>query len=402
MKLVILHQQVEKKFPKLVAKLSKIFIQERDRRKCNRLILDKHPKFAELLEQKTGLKLVKIDVAMFHTILTGETSQRCVHKGCQEETGYDVGKRKYKEFCSKSCANASGVIRKRREKTMLEKYGVVNAWQSDKIKEKIAKTNIAKYGVANPSGTDEVIKARQETSLKRYGSTHHMKTKAGKKAVAQAMVEKYGVTNCMQLESTKNKQKATLIERYGVSNPMQNKEIAKLCHKNGEAACLKKYGVRNAMLNEDVLARWQKSAKAKTTANFCGRTIKLQGYEKFALDKLNNMKPFSDITTHAKLVRTVPYTYKGKEHRYLPDAKIKMKDGSIRVVEIKSWFTLRFDKNVAKFKAATKFYNKLGADFILVIAEPENDYIRVVINPSASIKSLVKTAKLFSSSNRGW
>ena len=79
-----------------------------------------------------------------------------------------------------------------------------------------------------------------------------------------------------------------------------------------------------------------------------------------------------------------------------------MLDGSVRVVEVKSWFTLRAPTNIAKFKAATKYYNELGADFVLVIAEPELDQIRVVVNPDAGIEALVAAAYLFSSGRRTW
>ena len=52
----------------------------------------------------------------------------------------------------RSAKNRDNVVAQRkREEHFLNKYGVVNPFQSDKIKEKVRQTNIDRYGVANPT-----------------------------------------------------------------------------------------------------------------------------------------------------------------------------------------------------------------------------------------------------------
>lgn len=402
MNLQRIHRSAVKKFPKSVARLSEVYFEGGGKRACNRLLVEKAHGVKTLLESESGTTIFKITPDMLHTILTGEASTICAKPGCKEHTGYDVGKRKYKEFCSKACANASGVIKERREQTLLKKYGVINPWQSEQVKKKIAETNLERYGRENPSGAPEIIAKKKATSRKRFGAEHHMRSEEGKALQVAAVMKNHGVTNGMHLEATKAKIRATNIERYGAANPMQNAQIADYCTKKAVAACMKKYGVPNAMLSPNVLAKWQASYGKRKKAKFGKSEVYVQGYEKFALESLYAMKPFDRISTSIKHTRSVHYVFNGKQRRYVPDAKVRMLDGSIRVIEVKSWFTLRAATNIAKFKAATKFYNELGADFVLVIAEPELNQIRVIINPDEGIEALVAAAYLFSTGRRTW
>ncbi len=402
MNLQRIHRIAVKKFPKSVSKLSDVYFGGGGKRACNRIMVEKAVGFKAFLEVEFDTTIFKITPARLHTVLTGESNTVCAKAGCKSVTGYDVGKRKYKEFCSKVCANSSGAIKERREQTLLKKYGVVNPWQAEQVKKKIAKTNLERYGRENPSGAPEIIAKKRATSRKRFGTDHHMQSEEGKALQVAAVMERHGVTNGMHLESTKAKLRATNIDRYGAANPMQNQAIAEYCTKKSVAACMKKYGVTNAMLSPEVLAKWQESYGKRKKATFGKTEVYVQGYEKFALESLYAMKPFDRISTSIKHTRSVPYEFNGKQRRYVPDAKVRMLDGSIRVIEVKSWFTLRAASNIAKFKAATKFYNELGADFVLVIAEPELNQIRVIINPDEGIEALVAAAYLFSTGRRTW
>lgn len=402
MNLKRIHRIATKKFPKSVAKLSEVYFNGGGKRACNRLLVDKALGFKSMLETESGTTIFKITPDMLHTIITGETSTVCANAGCKNKTGYDVGKRKFKEFCSKVCANSSGAIKERRERTLLKRYGVSNPWQSDQVKRKIAKTNLERYGRENPSGVPEIQAKKKATSRKRFGTDHPMQSEKGKALQIAAVMKNHGVTNGMHVESTKAKLRATCLDRYGATNPMQNPKVADYCTKKAIAACMEKYGVPNAMLSPDVLAKWQASYGKRKKAKFGKSEVYVQGYEKFALESLYTMKPFDRISTSIKHTRSVPYVFNGKQRRYVPDAKVRMLDGSIRVIEVKSWFTLRAAANIAKFKAATKFYNELGADFVLVIAEPELNQIRVIINPDEGIEALVAAAYLFSTGRRTW
>jgi hypothetical protein len=87
--------------------------------------------------------------------------------------------------------------------TNLEKYGVDNVFQSEKIKEKIRKSHMKKYGV-----------------------DHHMKNDVVKNKMIKTLLEKYGVDNILKDNLVKEKIKSTNKDRYGFDNPMKNKGIA--------------------------------------------------------------------------------------------------------------------------------------------------------------------------------
>lgn len=402
MNLIKAHKILVGQFKDEKAKLERIFFVKRDKRKCNSLLKGKFQHVTDKLIKHTGLPAFKLDNAQFHTLLTGESSQQCALPGCSCMTGYDVGKRKFKEFCSKQCANSSGVIRIRREQTMLDRYGVENAYQSKEIQQKIKDTNMKRFGVENPSSSQKIKQKRRKTFLRRYGVESPMESEELREKQKQSLQKAHGSDNPAKVDKFKAKAKETNIKRYGAANPMQNKQVAEKCKQNGIAACMEKYGVPNAMLNPEVLERWQSSFGRRQQMTICNREVFVQGYEKFAFEKLFDIKPFKAITTNIPKSKMVPYTYNGKQRMYVPDAAIKMLDGTVRVVEVKSWFTLSKELNIPKFKAATKFFNDLGIDFILVIVEPDTGYLRVIINPNKGLKSLCRTAKIFSSGRRTW
>ena len=65
-------------------------------------------------------------------------------------------------FCQ-SCANA------RREQTCMDKYGVVNVFQSPYVKEKSKKTSMERYGLEYASQSPEIREKIKQTCLDRYG-----------------------------------------------------------------------------------------------------------------------------------------------------------------------------------------------------------------------------------------
>lgn len=402
MSLIKAHKRLSKKYGKEFKRLMPIFFEQRDKKQCNALIRDSFPKLFDAIEQATGCTVFKLDPAAFHTLLTGEVAAQCHNKGCTNMCGYDKGKRKYKEFCSKQCANASGAIKERREATMLKKYGATNAYAVPEIQAKIASKNIEKYGTANASASDQVKQKRRKTFQKRYGINSPMESPEFRERLKDTIRANYGVDNPAQSHQAKQKTEATCLERYGVTRVMHDPEIAAYTHQRSVEGSMAKYGVPNAMLHPEVLAKWQDSLGRRTEMTICGKTIFVQGYERFVFERLHQLKPFSSITTRMPKSAMVPYTFKGKQRRYVPDAAIKLHDGTVRVVEVKSWFTLRNEANVEKFKAATKHFNARGIDFVVIIAEPEYDYIRVIVNPKKGLKSLIRTAHLFSSGRRTW
>jgi len=103
--------------------------------------------------------------------------------------------------CEYYCAN-SKCIKKKREISVMKKYGVKNVFELEYIKEKIKTTNNNKYGVDNPLQSLIIRDKMKKTNL-----------------------EKYGVENVFQNELIKNKIIATNQRKYGVSYPQQSAMI---------------------------------------------------------------------------------------------------------------------------------------------------------------------------------
>jgi hypothetical protein len=201
------------------------------------------------------------------------------------------------------------------KKTCLEKYGVVNVFQLEIIKEKIIETNLVKYGVENPTYSNEI---RQKTKQKCF--------------------EKYGVEHTCQLPDVINKRKQAVFIKYGVEHPLQSEKYREY-FKN---KCLEKYGVENPSQNQEIAEKASKNSYNRKTYTYpSGNQITCQGYEPFALDKLikNENIEENDIVTGCKNVPTIWYKDDcNKNHRHYVDIFIKSQN---RCIEVKSTWTAK-------------------------------------------------------------
>jgi hypothetical protein len=84
-----------------------------------------------------------------------------------------ITKKRKVHFCSRKCADIAqkkdGIIHKNIVKTNLERRGVENPLQDNKIKEKRKQTNLEKYGYEHHLQNEEIIEKQKQTNLKRYG-----------------------------------------------------------------------------------------------------------------------------------------------------------------------------------------------------------------------------------------
>lgn len=137
------------------------------------------------------------------------------------------------KHCCKKCSPI------KQEEIFLEKYGVRNPYQLDKVKQ----TFINKYGVENPGQIPEVRKRVENTLLERYGVTNSYQIES----VRQTTLDNHGVEYPFQSEIVREKQKETMIEEYGVENPTQNEEIYNgILERN-----IERWGVENPMQVEE-------------------------------------------------------------------------------------------------------------------------------------------------------
>ena len=144
-------------------------------------------------------------------------------------------------------------FQEKKRTTCLEKFGVEHQSQSEEIREKTKQTCLENFGVehaihdpivkekarSNMMKTiPEALKKREETMLKRFGETTNLKCKETKEKIKKTNMEKYGVSNPMQHSSIQSKLIKTMIEKYGVKHSLQ---IPEICEKQQK----KRYKTKN-------------------------------------------------------------------------------------------------------------------------------------------------------------
>jgi hypothetical protein len=100
----------------------------------------------------------------------------------------------------------------------LEKYGVENVFQNEKIKEKSKETCLNKYGVENYRKTDEYNEKSKKTNLEKYGYEHPSSSNIIKEKVKLRNNELFGVDYPAQNILILEKMKKTNLEKYLVDN----------------------------------------------------------------------------------------------------------------------------------------------------------------------------------------
>ena len=120
------------------------------------------------------------------------------------------------------------------KRSVFEKYGVENVYQSKTIREKIKQTNLEKYGVEYSCQRNDVKEKIKQTKLERYGDENYRNDEK----IKETCLEKYGVEVACMSNVIQEKIKKTNLERYGSNSPFGNKEI----FKKGEQTKFQKYG----------------------------------------------------------------------------------------------------------------------------------------------------------------
>jgi len=108
-------------------------------------------------------------------------------------------------------------------------------------------TMMEKYGVSNASQSEEIINQKEQNNIKKYGARYSWMTEEGKEHQKQGVFEKYGVFNISQLDWVKAKKEESAWEKYGVRNVAQLPEVRESILKssgkiytlsNGQEVCL--------------------------------------------------------------------------------------------------------------------------------------------------------------------
>jgi hypothetical protein len=240
----------------------------------------------------------------------------------------------YHETCSLSCsAILSGrktkeqreIIVKKARETSIKKYGIDSASKLDITKEKKKNTCLKKYGVENPLQNKEIQK-KQYSKMK------------------ETNLQRYGVESTLSLNQTREKFKKTMIEKYGVDHPWKNKQFREKSMETME----KKYGARFYSKSKDWIERFEKHEWGNKYYDYSlpsGKIVRIQGYEKFAIDFLLKSYREDDLVLEKKPL--VKYKFNGKYRNYKCDIFIEKEN---RIIEVKSNFTynLQLEKNELK------------------------------------------------------
>jgi len=189
------------------------------------------------------------------------------------------------------CMKCSG---KKRKKITLEKFGVENISQLQKIKEKKKQTNLKNWGAENVFQNDKIKSKSKKTKLKKYGNENYTNREKSWKTCTK----NYGVKFPMQSENIKETRNKNNKEKYGVEHYTQTQQYIndvkitnnKKYDKNWYMETLEfkekskitnidKYGVEYVMQNVDIV---NKMIKTKIKNGHYLSDEQLTCYKKYA------------------------------------------------------------------------------------------------------------------------
>jgi hypothetical protein len=301
----------------------------------------------ELLQNfcKENNIIIKNDITE-HVNCNTKIISKCFNDNCNnnyEKKFYILFKTK--NFFCKKCSIQNGTIKNK--KNMQEKYGVDCIFKLKQIKQKIKETNIEKYGVDNPSKHEEFKNKMLKTKIEKYNIKPKIILTEEEKN--KQLIEKYGTINFRNSEIIKNKIKDTCIKKYGKEHISQVDSIQKIKKENN----IKKYGCEWHMQVPEIAEKVCKNAlKSKIYKFPSGKTIKVQGYEPFALKNLieNEQIDENNIVVGCKNVPKIWYIdKKGKKRRHYVDIYIPSQN---KCIEVKSIWTVKKENVFIKKQAA--------------------------------------------------
>lgn len=157
--------------------------------------------------------------------------------------------------CSYKCSVNSPEWKEKKRETMIERYGVENAFEKGKLRNEFEEKNLERYGVRFPIASEEVRNKAKATCLENYGVEYSLQSDVIQDKIKNTLIERYGVENPCDVPGVREKIEATNLERYGVRTTTQNEEVKKRIVESN----LRKYGVEHPAKTE-----WFQENKKKT------------------------------------------------------------------------------------------------------------------------------------------
>lgn len=155
-----------------------------------------------------------------------------------------------------------------------KKHSISDSNLLESTKEKMKSTFQKNYGADNPlcKGTSAFEK-RNKTIKDKYGVENIFQSKEVIKDIAEkkekTVLKKYGVKNVFELQSTKDKSRATCNKKYGTDYAIQNNDIkSKVAHKNvGRYKSKLEEKIESFLISENINFETQVSDKFKWVDN---------------------------------------------------------------------------------------------------------------------------------------
>ena len=246
------------------------------------------------------------------------------HKTCMERYGYENPFRSeewqeqnkqnfYNEYGVYNCMHLDTVKEKQKE-TLMEKYGVDHIWKHKPTQDKRKKTWIDNWGYDNPSKSPEVQENIKNTFYLKYGG-YPLSILEFREKIKDTFMKKYGVDHYMKCNEGLSKWRNQFSKSHnGLTHPMHVPEIAEKQSKS--------------------------SYQLKDYTSKRGNKYKVQGYEMFAIEILEDMN--LDFVNTKIEVGNISYSMDGKNRKYYPDFYITDLD---LYLEVKSRYTYERDNN---------------------------------------------------------
>jgi len=209
--------------------------------------------FKNLKSISYHLSIHKISPENYYLLYLGN-KQKCAN--CNNPTNFLTLEKGYRKFCSTLCVSQSKVVKEKRKKTMLNRYGVNNPAHSKELIEKRKQTMIDRYGVEYPFQSNEVKEKIKQTYLKKYGVDHSTKSKLVKEKMKKTMLNRYGVEYASQSEDIKEKKRQTCLIRYGVECNLQLIEVKEKIKQTNLELYGMEYPAQSDQIKEKIKNTW--------------------------------------------------------------------------------------------------------------------------------------------------
>lgn len=183
--------------------------------------------------------------------------QQCLT--CKAPVKWDKSYKKYPSYCSNKCTANSSLIKEKKKKTSLEKYGNICSFQNEQIIKQIEQNNLERYGVVHASQRTDVKEKKKKTNLDRRGVEYSLSDKSVREQIKKTNLKKYGTEYVSQNAEIQERIKNTNVERYGVAYVLQSPEIQERIKNTN----LERYGTEIPSQSDIIKLKTIKSNKEK-------------------------------------------------------------------------------------------------------------------------------------------